>query len=359
MAIRRAAGSISPPASIRSPTRCQKFRLSASPACRPATPSAGCSPLRAARTQFRRTWRSSPFRAPRSPSACFPWSRPPGSVAIVAPTYGSHSDAWQSAGRSVETVAALDRIAPDTTIVIVGNPNNPDGRTFSPSRLANLARTLGARGGLLIVDEAFADVAPEVSLAPELAGLPAIVLRSFGKFYGLAGLRLGFAAGQSAVTARLAGLLGDWPVSASGAGDRNAGAGRRRLARVRSRQSQGAERHAPCAAGAPSLRRERRHRPLHADRGRRRCRPARRPGRARHLDPRVSRSASVAPHRPAGLRRGAAGARAHRVSLSAHGNISGAPCTSVTSARTPKVSARRASVSTSRGGPSATIRRHR
>jgi cobalamin biosynthetic protein CobC len=74
---------------------------------------------------------------------------------------------------------------------------------------------LAKRSGLLIVDEAFADVVPSKSLAPHLDKVPAVVLRSFGKFFGLAGLRLGFVAGAAAVVGRLERLLGDWPVSAA------------------------------------------------------------------------------------------------------------------------------------------------
>lgn len=139
---------------------------------------------------------------------------PPGSVAIVGPTYGSHAEAWRSAGRDVIEVESLEGVPASARIVVVGNPNNPDGRITAPHLLASLARRLGANGGLLIVDEAFADVAPEVSLVPHLAELPALVLRSFGKFYGLPGLRLGFVAGTPALVERLRTLFGDWPVSA-------------------------------------------------------------------------------------------------------------------------------------------------
>ena len=97
--------------------------------------------------------------------------------------------------------------------MVVGNPNNPNGRTAEPTPLTALARELGERGGVLVVDEAFADVAPEISIAPHLDDVPALVLRSLGKFYGLPGLRLGFVAGPHAIIDRLAALLGDWPVS--------------------------------------------------------------------------------------------------------------------------------------------------
>jgi len=82
-----------------------------------------------------------------------------------------------------------------------------------PDVLVALANRLGERGGLLVVDEAFGDVAPGASLAPHLAGLPAVILRSLGKFYGLPGLRLGFVAGARAIVEPLARLLGGWPVS--------------------------------------------------------------------------------------------------------------------------------------------------
>lgn len=77
---------------------------------------------------------------------------------------------------------------------MVCNPNNPDGRIIPPATLLRLADLLARRGGLLVVDETFADLAPDgISLAPSLPHPALVVLRSFGKAYGLAGLRLGFA----------------------------------------------------------------------------------------------------------------------------------------------------------------------
>jgi cobalamin biosynthetic protein CobC len=112
-------------------------------------------------------------------------------------------------------VDSLQSIPATARIVVIGNPNNPDGRFTPPHLLSELAKRLSADGGLLIVDEAFADVAPDVSLASRLSGLPALVLRSFGKFYGLPGVRLGFVAGDPGVVERLRKLFGDWPVSVS------------------------------------------------------------------------------------------------------------------------------------------------
>jgi cobalamin biosynthetic protein CobC len=132
-------------------------------------------------------------------------------VAILAPTYDEHERAWALAGHAVQRVANLD--ADSCEIFVLGNPNNPDGRVSAPAELVALARRLAARGGLLIVDEAFADTRPELSVIAA-AGMPGLlVLRSFGKFFGLAGLRLGFAAAAPELAARLAAALGPWPVS--------------------------------------------------------------------------------------------------------------------------------------------------
>jgi cobalamin biosynthetic protein CobC len=135
---------------------------------------------------------------------------PPRDVAVVGPTYGEHAHAWRKAGFSVREAAGLAE-SDGAAIVVVVNPNNPDGRIVSPDALAGLATRLAARGGLLVVDEAFADFAPEASIVPVLPPA-AIVLRSFGKTYGLAGLRLGFAVGAPDLTARLAARLGPWAV---------------------------------------------------------------------------------------------------------------------------------------------------
>lgn len=135
---------------------------------------------------------------------------PPRTCAVVGPTYGEHAAAWARAGHAVRNVATPE--AADVDVVVVVNPNNPDGRIVAPEALAARAADLARRGGLLVVDEAFADFTPAISLIPDLP--PAtLVLRSFGKTYGLAGLRLGFAVGDDALTARLSQALGRWPVA--------------------------------------------------------------------------------------------------------------------------------------------------
>lgn len=134
-----------------------------------------------------------------------------GPVAVLGPTYAEHALAWRKMGA---TVAEADRMAhaDDAATVVVVNPNNPDGRLLSVSQLTALAARCAARGGLLVVDEAFCDVTPESSLIPALP--PAtLVLRSFGKTYGLAGVRLGFAIGEAAPVAALREAMGPWAVA--------------------------------------------------------------------------------------------------------------------------------------------------
>src|SRR5262245_10132948 len=140
--------------------------------------------------------------------ALLPVITPSGRAAIVSPTYASHGDAWRSAGRDAAAVASLAEVSSDVAVVIVVNPNNPDGRLVQPETLVDVAAAVARWNGLLVVDEAFADVAREVSVARYLDGMRAVVLRSFGKFFGLPGLRLGFAAGPADVIGRLRSLLG-------------------------------------------------------------------------------------------------------------------------------------------------------
>jgi cobalamin biosynthetic protein CobC len=136
-----------------------------------------------------------------------------GPVAIVEPTYNEHALAWRMAGHEVVAVAGLDELPQAVRHAVVVNPNNPDGRVISRSMLARAAAQLQERGGWLVVDEAFADVQPEISSVELCADLPVVVLRSFGKFYGLAGLRLGFAVAPRDIAQRIALALGPWPCS--------------------------------------------------------------------------------------------------------------------------------------------------
>jgi cobalamin biosynthesis protein CobC len=138
---------------------------------------------------------------------------PPGRAAVLAPTYGEFARAAALAGHSVSAVGDLAAVM-DCPLVFVANPNNPDGRLSNRDALLRLAGELGRRGGLLVVDEAFMDVGPRrASLAGNVASGAIVVLRSFGKFFGLAGLRLGFALAAPEIAARLSAALGPWAVS--------------------------------------------------------------------------------------------------------------------------------------------------
>ena len=138
----------------------------------------------------------------------------PTRAAVVTPTYREHARAAALAGHRVTEIAALDGVR-EAMLVIVTNPNNPDGRLFDKSELIALSKRLATRGGFLVVDEAFMDVGPpDASLAGEVGRNAIVVLRSFGKFFGLAGIRLGFAFATPSIAARLSAKLGPWAVSA-------------------------------------------------------------------------------------------------------------------------------------------------
>lgn len=140
-----------------------------------------------------------------------PRLRPAGRTAIVSPTYGEYAAAWGLAGHDVVEVGDLPDCA-DFDAVVLTRPNNPDGRSPDRADISALARDLASRGGVLVVDEAFGDLDPVASVAAEpIDGL--VALRSFGKFYGLPGLRLGFALCDPVTAATIAEALGPWPVS--------------------------------------------------------------------------------------------------------------------------------------------------
>jgi cobalamin biosynthetic protein CobC len=138
-----------------------------------------------------------------------PTLRPPCRVGVFGPTYAEHAHAWRRAGHAVEEIAGFQ---PDLDVVIVVNPNNPTGRLLKPATLLEWRTALAGRGGWLVVDEAFMDAAPECSLAAH-AGLPGLViLRSLGKFFGLAGIRAGFVLGWEPLLSGLQEVLGPWNV---------------------------------------------------------------------------------------------------------------------------------------------------
>ena len=137
----------------------------------------------------------------------------PQPVAIVGFTYQEHGVCWQRAGHEVYMTDGLDSAEATARIVVVVNPNNPDGRVFEREELILLSRRLGAKGGLLVVDESFADVQPECSVVEEAGRDGLFVMRSLGKFYGLAGVRFGAGLTTQALASRLDEQFGPWAVS--------------------------------------------------------------------------------------------------------------------------------------------------
>jgi len=144
-----------------------------------------------------------------------PRLRPPSRVTVAAPSYAEHAHHWGQHGHSLRQIGfpVLEAAVGSSDVVVVCNPNNPTGELVPPAVLLRWAAELGARGGWLVVDEAFGDTAPQLSVAAH-AGQPGlVVLRSVGKFFGLAGLRLGFVAAESTLLAALADMLGPWTIS--------------------------------------------------------------------------------------------------------------------------------------------------
>jgi len=133
----------------------------------------------------------------------------------VTPGYRTHGEAFDGSV-AIARDALTDEAAKGGTIVLA-NPANPDGCLMPIAELLELAEILARNGGWLVVDEAFIDAHHGASIVPYLTGAePVVVLRSFGKFFGLAGLRMGFAIAPDAIVQPWRALLGSWPVSAAG-----------------------------------------------------------------------------------------------------------------------------------------------
>ena len=145
-----------------------------------------------------------------------PRLRPACRVGVIAPGYAEHAHAWRRAGHSVHELPAAQLLeqADDYDVVVLIHPNNPGGERFERAALLALQARLAARGGWLLIDEAFMDATPQSSLAAEAWREGLIVLRSPGKFFGLAGARAGFVIAAEALLTRLREELGPWCVAA-------------------------------------------------------------------------------------------------------------------------------------------------
>ncbi|WP_354682105.1 threonine-phosphate decarboxylase CobD [Cupriavidus necator] len=140
-----------------------------------------------------------------------------GRVGIAALGYSEYAPAFAAAGHTVVPLAEADfaraGLADELDHLVVVNPNNPTARLLPPATLLRWHAALAARGGTLLVDEAFIDCMPEHSLAARSGDDGLVVLRSTGKFYGLAGIRCGFVLAQPALLDALRERLGHWTVS--------------------------------------------------------------------------------------------------------------------------------------------------
>ncbi|MCQ8105603.1 threonine-phosphate decarboxylase CobD [Methylomonas sp. SURF-2] len=147
-----------------------------------------------------------------------PLLRPACRVGVLRPAYAEHAASWQKAGHQLRIIDAdsLDRQLDRLDVLILINPNNPTGTLWPPQQLLDWHARLNRRGGWLIVDEAFIDGMPAYSLSDRPARPGLIVLRSIGKFFGLAGIRCGFVLAEQGLLLRLAELLGPWTISHPG-----------------------------------------------------------------------------------------------------------------------------------------------
>ncbi|WP_144108469.1 threonine-phosphate decarboxylase CobD [Paraburkholderia sp. BCC1886] len=142
---------------------------------------------------------------------------PAGRVGIAPLTYSEYAPAFERAGHETTPLdVSMQRLPEALTHVVIVNPNNPTAEHLGAAKLLQWHAQLSARGGSLLVDEAFADAAVDASAngslaaSVERAGL--VVLRSPGKFFGLAGVRAGFVLAEPGLLAALRGMLGAWTV---------------------------------------------------------------------------------------------------------------------------------------------------
>lgn len=138
---------------------------------------------------------------------------------LIGGAFLSPLPSYRTHGEVTETVERVERGRLDErhgSSLILANPNNPDGHVYSPAELMALLQKRG--NDWLLVDEAFADCTPDRSIAQAVADNRNLaVFRSFGKFFGLAGIRLGFLIAPSTLIAKLRAIIGTWPVSAAAA----------------------------------------------------------------------------------------------------------------------------------------------
>ena len=146
-----------------------------------------------------------------------PKCRPASHVGIVSPCYAEYEYCWRQAGHTVKAIhrGDVDKYLHELDVLVVINPNNPDAYLHANSTLKRWQKQLEKQAGWLIVDEAFMDSSPENSLLQyDLDMMPnLIILRSLGKFFGLAGVRLGFVVANPAILNQIKLDQGSWSIS--------------------------------------------------------------------------------------------------------------------------------------------------
>ena len=136
-------------------------------------------------------------------------------VGVISPCYAEHAEAWRKGGHVVREIAyaEVDYFIDHLDVLVLVNPNNPTGRIIGVEQILEWHARMVQRGGWVVVDEAFMDNTPELSIGAHTGRAGLIVLRSFGKFFGLAGVRLGFVAAERRLLRLLAEQLGPWAVA--------------------------------------------------------------------------------------------------------------------------------------------------
>lgn len=144
-----------------------------------------------------------------------PQMRPSCHVGIISPGYQEHAYCWHAAGHTLSFVTSeeIDTLIDELDVLVLINPNNPTGEVFTREQLLDWHGRLANRDGWLIVDEAFMDAQLGHSLVKDTQRKGLIVLRSLGKFFGLAGLRVGFVFAEKSLLNVLKHKLGPWSVS--------------------------------------------------------------------------------------------------------------------------------------------------
>lgn len=207
-------GLICPPASTANPTACPTCRVPDLPLCvwtMLPTDAAMTAMVAAVRQHFQTTAPVLAVAGAQAAIQMIPWlPHPTGRklARVLAPTYNEHAATLRAAGWQVQEVAHMADLA-GADLAVVVNPNNPDGRAHFPADLLTLLPQLGR----LVVDESFGDITPDLSMLPHAGGNGLLILRSFGKFWGLAGARLGFVFGPCSDITNLRAMAGPWPVS--------------------------------------------------------------------------------------------------------------------------------------------------